>query len=77
MKITKPEVAAYNHGYCYAITYSARKAISHVELTQASEHFYDKAKLQSMFCAGYQVAIGHIGEGKISVSTLLTNADLT
>jgi hypothetical protein len=77
MKLTKAEVAAYNHGYCYAITYSARREIEHIELTQASEHFYDKAKLQSMFCAGYQVAIGNIGDGKITASTLAANVNLT
>jgi hypothetical protein len=74
-QVTKPETAAYNHGFCFAVTYSARNSININDLDQRAGFYYDKPAQVSMFKAGYLVALDELNVGRIKACELGANAN--
>ncbi len=69
----KAEVAAYNHGFCYCVTYSSRKSIRWDDLDKQASEFYPSQNLSSWFRAGYDYALTQLNTGKITACQLGEN----
>jgi len=67
-KVTKPEIAAYNHGYCFAITYCSRNSINIDDLDSKAGFYYNRPNLASMFKSGYLMGLDDVNSGRITAS---------
>jgi len=76
-QIKKTELAAYNHGFCFAVTYSLRQSININDLDDRAGYYYDKPALFSMFKAGYFVALDELNAGKLKACELGENVNGT
>jgi hypothetical protein len=74
-KVTAAELGAYNHGFCFAVTYSLRQSINVNDLDERAGLYYERPGLVSMFKAGFLVALDELNAGRLKACELGPNVN--